>query len=220
MEQKKSGYIYVLTNESFHRDNWIKIGYAEDVDKRVKDLSGTSVPLPFKVYCTYEIPRLSGVKDPDKLVHDLIQLLNPDLRITPNREFFEILPWDAYNMLFAIAQLHGRTDKLVRNSDNAAGENDQNDSEYTIEALFVDYKSPTSLYAKIKENNVQIGIKLDAADDYLYVATLHTITDTHNMTYDITNRKWTSEQYAFKFNDETNITDAKDLITQTYKLKL
>ena len=28
-----------------------------------------------------------------------------------NREFFEILPWDAYNMLFAIAQLHGRTDK-------------------------------------------------------------------------------------------------------------
>ena len=31
---EKSGYIYVLTNESFHRDNWIKIGYAEDVDKR------------------------------------------------------------------------------------------------------------------------------------------------------------------------------------------
>ena len=121
MEQKKTGYIYVLTNESFHRDNWIKIGYAEDVDKRVKDLSGTSVPLPFKVYCTYEIPRLSGVKDPDKLVHDLIQLLNPDLRISPNREFFEIFPWDAYNMLSAIAQLHGRTDKLVRNSDNAAG---------------------------------------------------------------------------------------------------
>lgn len=47
-----------------------------------------------------------------------------------------------------------------------------------------------------------------------------TITDTHNMAYDITNRKWTSEQYAFKFNEETNITDAKDLITQTYKLKL
>ena len=27
---EKSGFIYVLTNESFHRDNWIKIGYAED----------------------------------------------------------------------------------------------------------------------------------------------------------------------------------------------
>lgn len=41
---EKSGFIYVLTNESFHRDNWIKIGYAEDVEKRVKELSGTSVP--------------------------------------------------------------------------------------------------------------------------------------------------------------------------------
>lgn len=77
----KTGYIYVLTNESFHRDNWIKIGYAEDVDKRVKELSGTAVPLPYEVYCTYEIPRIKGVKDPDKLVHDLIQALNPNLRI-------------------------------------------------------------------------------------------------------------------------------------------
>ena len=24
----KTGYIYVLTNEGFHRDNWVKIGYA------------------------------------------------------------------------------------------------------------------------------------------------------------------------------------------------
>lgn len=30
---------------------------------------------------------------------------------------------------------------------------------------------------KIMDNNVQIGIKLDATDDYLYVATLHTITN-------------------------------------------
>ena len=53
-----SGFIYVLTNESFHRENWIKIGYAEDVDRRVKELSNTSVPLPYEVYCTYEIPRI------------------------------------------------------------------------------------------------------------------------------------------------------------------
>lgn len=30
---------------------------------------------------------------------------------------------------------------------------------------------------KIIDSNVQIGIKLDSTDDYLYVATLHTITD-------------------------------------------
>lgn len=140
METKeKTGYIYVLTNESFHMDNWIKIGYAEDVDKRVKELSGTAVPLPYEVYCTYEIPRIKGVKDPDKLVHDLIQSLNPNLRISQNREFFELYPWDAYNMLFAIAQMHERTDKLIRNNDNASGENDINDTEYSVEALFPDY---------------------------------------------------------------------------------
>lgn len=101
--KRKTGYIYVLTNESFHMDNWIKIGYAEDVDKRVKELSGTAVPLPYEVYCSYEIPRIKGVKDPEKLVHDLIQSLNPNLRISQNREFFELYPWNAYNMLFACA---------------------------------------------------------------------------------------------------------------------
>ncbi len=30
---------------------------------------------------------------------------------------------------------------------------------------------------KILDNNVQLGIKLDVAEDYLYVATLHTITN-------------------------------------------
>lgn len=30
---------------------------------------------------------------------------------------------------------------------------------------------------KVLSENVQIGIKLDAKDNYLYVATLHTITD-------------------------------------------
>ena len=33
-----TGYIYVLTNESFHRDNWIKIGYADGVDRTVREL--------------------------------------------------------------------------------------------------------------------------------------------------------------------------------------
>ena len=36
MENEKTGYIYVLTNESFHRENWIKIGYAEDVEKGLR----------------------------------------------------------------------------------------------------------------------------------------------------------------------------------------
>lgn len=44
MEPKeKTGFIYVLTNESFHKANWIKIGYAEDVERRVRDFSKQGV---------------------------------------------------------------------------------------------------------------------------------------------------------------------------------
>lgn len=243
MEQMKTGYIYVLTNESFHMDNWIKIGYAEDVDKRVKELSGTAVPLPYQVYCTYEIPRIKGVKDPDKLVHDLIQALNPNLRISQNREFFEIYPWVAYDMLFAIAQLHERTDKLVRNTDNRSGENDINDTDYSVELLYPDCNNANSLYSKIKEAILNLDKSLEESPRKNYVtfkldkknvfslwprdgwievvlnAKLGTITDNNNLIYDISNRKWSSEQYAFKFYSDTDMNAVNDVLLQTYLLK-
>lgn len=244
METKeKTGYIYVLTNESFHMDNWIKIGYAEDVDKRVKELSGTAVPLPYEVYCTYEIPRIKGVKDPDKLVHDLIQSLNPDLRISQNREFFVLYPWDAYDMLLAIAKMHDRTDKLVRNNDNKSGENEINDTEYSVEALFPDCNQASSLYNKIKNVILSVDKTLEETPRKPYVtfklnkknvislwpykgwievvlnAKLGTINDNNGLLYDISNRKWSSEQYAFKFYDDTDMDAVKDIVEQTYLLK-
>ena len=241
--KEKTGYIYVLTNESFHMENWIKIGYAEDVDRRVKELSGTAVPLPYEVYCTYEIPRLQGVKDPDKLLHDLIAKLNPDLRISENREFFVMYPWDAYEMLFAIAQMHGRADKLVRNVQNTAGEDEILDQEYTIDALFSDYSVPGSLYDRLKSVVLSIDdtltdvprknyvtykmgkrnlISLWPRDGWIEVvlhAKLGSLKDEKGMLYDISNRKWSSVQYAFRLNSETDMDAVKNLITQTYKLK-
>ena len=244
MEPKeKTGYIYVLTNESFHMDNWIKIGYAEDVDKRVRELSGTAVPLPYEVYCTYEIPRIKGVKDPDKLVHDIIQSLNPNLRISQNREFFELYPWAAYNMLLAIAQMHDRTDKLVRNNDNTSGENDVNDTEYSVEALFPDFNQPSSLYSKMKDIILSMDKSLEESPRKNYVtfklnkknvitlwpykgwievvlnAKLGAINDQHDLIYDISNRKWSSEQYAFKLQDDTDMEAVKDIVEQVYLLK-
>ena len=239
----KIGYIYVLTNESFHMDNWIKIGYAEDVEKRVKDLSGTAVPLPYEVYCTYEIPRIKGVKDPDKFVHDLIQALNPNLRISQNREFFEIYPWDAYNMLMAVAKLHNRSEKVVRNTDNTSGENDSNDVDYSVETLYPDCNNSNSLYSRLKTLILEIDGSLEEIPRKNYVtykldkknvfslwphdgwievvlnAKLGTISDTHELIYDISNRKWTSEQYAMKFSDNVDIGGVKDILLQTYNLK-
>ncbi len=240
---EKTGYIYVLTNESFHMDNWVKIGYAEDVDRRVRELSGTSVPLPYKVYCTYEIPRINGTKDPDKLLHDLITKLNPGLRISPNREFFEMLPWEAYDLLYAIAQMHGRTDKLKRNDANQSGQDLQSDLEYSIEALFPQNSEIKNLYEKIKGIILSIDSSLEETPRACYVtfkkgnrntislwpksgwievvlnAKSGQITDKNDMICDISNRKWTSNQYAFKFFDDTDLENAKNIIKQTLDLK-
>lgn len=107
MENKK-GYIYILTNKSF-KDNCIKIGYSTNVEKRVKELSGSGLPYDYEIYCTYEIPASQSA---DKSLHKLIHMLNPNLRITPNREFFDISPEAASKMFQAIAAMHGREDKL------------------------------------------------------------------------------------------------------------
>ncbi len=104
----KKGYIYILTNKSF-KDNCIKIGYSVDVERRVKDLSGSGLPYDYEIYCTYEIP---ASQKADKSLHRLIQMLNPSLRITPNREFFDIAPEVAYKMFEEMAVMHGREDKL------------------------------------------------------------------------------------------------------------
>ncbi len=240
---EKKGYIYVLINESFHRDNWVKIGYAEDVEKRVKELSNTSVPLPYEVYCTYEIPRIDGVKDPDKLLHDLITKLNPNLRISPNREFFEMFPWDAYEMLFAIAQMHNRIDKLKR-YDNNGGKDPQNESEYSVDTLFPQNsdtrklynllsktilsldssltETPTRLYVTFKKHKKSNAVSLWPKDGWIEVvinAKLGQIKDDNDLIYDISNRKWTASQYAFKFYDNTDISAATDILKQTIELK-
>ena len=104
----KVGYIYILTNKSF-KDNCIKIGYSVDVERRVKDLSGSGLPYDYEIYCTYEIP---ASQKADKSLHRLIQMLNPSLRITPNREFFDMAPEVAYKMFEEMAVMHGREDRL------------------------------------------------------------------------------------------------------------
>ena len=111
----KVGYIYILTNKSF-KDNCIKIGYSIDVERRVKDLSGSGLPYDYEIYCTYEIP---ASQKADKSLHRLIQMLNPSLRITPNREFFDIAPEVAYKMFEEMAVMHGREDKLKLYKDDS-----------------------------------------------------------------------------------------------------
>ena len=68
------GYIYILTNPSF--PPYVKIGYANNVEARVKKLNQTEcTPFGFRIYAKYKVN--SRLKD--KCLHALIDILNPSL---------------------------------------------------------------------------------------------------------------------------------------------
>ena len=102
------GYIYIMTNPALK--GMVKIGYAADVEMRRKQLSTTALPYEYAVYATYETP---GALE-DKKLHAMIDNLNPDLRVSKNREFFVMSPEDAYSLLEAIATISGSKARLKK----------------------------------------------------------------------------------------------------------
>lgn len=107
---KYAGEIYILVNPAF--SNLVKIGYADNVQKRVKTLNSNSgLPDPYHVYATYKVKkRLEDLK-----LHKLIDSLDSDLRHAKNKEFYEMTPEKAYAILSAIAEINGDEDLLVLN---------------------------------------------------------------------------------------------------------
>jgi len=127
----KNGVIYILTNPSF--PDYVKIGYADDIDSRLKKLNQSEcIPFAFRVYATYEVDaRLSDLK-----IHSIIDKLNPNLRSIDNfngqkrvREFYAMSAEDAYSILEAIAEINGRSDKLVKVAKTTSEEDDENTAE-------------------------------------------------------------------------------------------
>lgn len=242
--KEKTGFIYILTNEAFHKSNWIKIGYTDNIERRLNELYNTSIPTPFEVYATYEVPVITE-KNPDIFIHNIIKRLNPNLRIASNREFFEIEPWDAYEILNAMALLHGRQDKLKRNDKNNYGSNmiEESEESYTEDKLFnEENKKVLDLYNEMKKiikdnfssleiisnkyyvcfkknnkNVFSIWPKANSLEIVLH-AKIGTIKDNSGLLYDISNRKWTKAQYAFKFDETADKEIVKNLLEQTYNL--
>ena len=112
------GYIYILTNPSF--PDYVKIGYADDVESRVRQLNRSEcTPYAFRVYATYETEaRLTDLR-----LHAMIDKLNPDLRSRDEidgkkrvREFYSMSAEDAYGIFEAIAEIHGTMDKLHKHT--------------------------------------------------------------------------------------------------------
>ena len=107
------GAVYILVNPAF--PNLVKIGYADDVQKRLKTLNSNSgLPDPFHCYAVYNVKkRLEDLK-----LHSLIDTLDPALRHSKNREFYEMNGQKAYEILSAIAQINGNEEQLTINPFN------------------------------------------------------------------------------------------------------
>ena len=113
---EKAGVIYILTNPSF--PEYVKIGYADDVNRRLKELNRSEcIPFAFRLFAYYEVSnRLS-----DKKIHEMIDRLNPNLRSIDEfegkkriREFYAMDAEEAYSLLEAIAEINGLKDNLHR----------------------------------------------------------------------------------------------------------
>jgi|GEM_PF-292639 len=111
---KKAGVVYILTNPSF--PEYVKIGYADDINKRLKELNRSEcIPFAFRTYAVYEVNERLG----DIAIHNMIDSINPNLRAIETfdgkkrkKEFYAMTADDAYAILKTIADISGTSDRL------------------------------------------------------------------------------------------------------------
>ncbi|MDY0302519.1 MAG: GIY-YIG nuclease family protein [Candidatus Moranbacteria bacterium] len=98
--------VYLLSNESI--PGWVKIGRTNAIDRRLKDLYNTSVPLPFKVEETIETKTLENSRVLEKSIHSIIDTLNPNLRKNTDanrREFFKLSADEGKHVFKLVTQI-------------------------------------------------------------------------------------------------------------------
>lgn len=149
------GFIYIMTNPCLK--NMVKIGYATDVESRRKQLSTTALPYEYEVYATYET---SGNLE-DKKLHKLIDNLNPDLRVSKNREFFMMSPDEAYELLETIALISGTQEKLSLAVDDSA-------DDATLQSARHPRRSPINF----EKCHIPVGAELVYIEDSSVVVTV------------------------------------------------
>jgi hypothetical protein len=85
----------------------VKIGYSSKPEERVHQFNRyTTTTVPYKLYAKYKTPIK---KNPDKLIHYILDSINPGKRKLQNREFFKISPEVAISILNNIATVSGTT---------------------------------------------------------------------------------------------------------------
>ena len=151
--EEKIGYIYVLTNPSF--PEYVKIGYADNVDARVAQLNRSEcTPFAFKKYAV--LPVASRLAD--RNVHKLIDRFKLELRAKENvngkiriREFFAMTAQEAVEILDTIGGIYGETPQLFEQTNEEKREQEIAEKA----AIESERKSPFSFFkCGIKEGDV------------------------------------------------------------------
>jgi|TARA_B100001964_G_C13935445_1_gene466486 hypothetical protein len=91
--------VYILINESM--PDLIKVGITDDLERRMKELDKTGIPLPFECFYAVEIDESLAPKI-EKKIHEGFD----DKRVRQNREFFSATPEQAKSIL-EIAEIMG-----------------------------------------------------------------------------------------------------------------
>ncbi len=163
----KKGVIYILTNPSF--PNYIKIGYAHDLEKRLKQLNRSeTIPFAFRAYAVYEVES----ELTDKELHKLIDALNPDLRTIETfdgkervKEFYAMSAEDAFSLLECIAKISGTTGNLKRMTPEGHEVIDEQIAEEVRETA---RRGPF----RFSDCDIKVGSKIVFIDDNTVVATV------------------------------------------------
>jgi hypothetical protein len=131
MEKPKIGYVYIFTNPSM--PDYIKIGYTNNLKRRLNDLDTTGVAMPFEPYFTVKTEKYEVL---EKVIHRELDKLT-DSRVRKNREFFKIRPEIARDLLLNISEL--LDDKEIDNFGNETA-NDARNTDGSIKPM----SSPTT----------------------------------------------------------------------------
>ncbi|WP_295097009.1 DUF5655 domain-containing protein [uncultured Fibrobacter sp.] len=161
------GVVYILTNPSF--PEYVKIGYADDLQKRLKELNRSEcIPYAFRVFAIYEVnERLQ-----DLALHNMIDSINPNLRAIETfdgkkrkKEFYAMTPDDAYAILQTIATVSGTVGRLHKLSpegheiiDEKTAEDVEKTVTYTEDSLLAKGdKETVLLYKELKKEIKKLG---------------------------------------------------------------
>ena len=150
----KDGYIYVLTNPSF--PEFVKIGYADNVDERVAQLNRSEcTPFAFRKYATLHVANRLA----DKNIHKIIDKFKPELRAKENvngkmriREFFAMPAEEAVDLLETIGSIYGEIPQVYERTEDEKRE----EKIATDTAIATERRSPFSFYKCGIKNGAEI----------------------------------------------------------------